>query len=188
MLAPLEERIEIESRNLNRPQVIDEESVVIILSSIVSDDCFTPKAPFQQPLVFAIVPLVDGDTPAAEVLHFRPMPLLNLLVNDPNFIDELVAALLLNKRLGRVRFIRTHKSALKRFLDSLKTRFDFIRVVSRTISSEKKFQDECRYIGALFYTLHQILPHDTSGKHFVQFFTQRSHGAQILNGETRLRV
>jgi hypothetical protein len=68
--------LEVEARQLDRPQVFDVERVVVFLDVVVRQGHLGPDAAFQQAIVVAVELLADRDALRVEVLQRCPVALL----------------------------------------------------------------------------------------------------------------
>jgi hypothetical protein len=91
LAATLKESFEIEPRHLDRPQLFQEEGVILFFSRIVSDHRLAPEAAFEETTILAKVAIRYGDASTSKVFHFGPMLFFGLLVRDSNDTRNVIA-------------------------------------------------------------------------------------------------
>ena len=160
--------VEVEAAELDRPQVLDVEGVVVVLDVVVRERHLGPDAAFEQAVVVPVELLADGDALRVEVLQRRPVPLLLLDVADVDLVDEPVLALGRDARLRRVGLVRPDVVVLQRGENGLHAGVDLGRVVAGAEAGEQELQHERRHVGALLDPVQQILADDLAVEDRVQ--------------------
>ena len=149
LAAFFDETVEVETGKLDRPEVVDEEGVVVILHVVVAKRHLRPYPPFEKALVVSIEPFVDRNPLGVEVLHLTPMALLSFHIGDLHLVDELVRALLLNHGLRLVRLVGSHVILLQSLEDGCLPRIDLLLVIGGAKTRQEELQHEGRYVRPL---------------------------------------
>ena len=142
--AALAVAVEVEAAQLDRPQVLDVEGVVVLVDLVVGERHLGPDAALQQAVVVAVELLGDGDALRVEVLQRRPVALLLLDVAHVHLVDEAVLALGRHLGLGGVGLVGAHVVVLQRGQHRLHAGLDLGRVVAGAVAGQQELQHEGR--------------------------------------------
>ena len=137
----------------------------------------TPDAAAKQAIILFGVFIGKRDVLQAEIGKLRFVAILFDVQLNGDLVDDRIAAS--GAQMGKdfLRFIRAHEVVRQNMLDRLYAPFDDGFIITRTILSQKEFEDIDGHIGAFLDLLGQILAYDFPVKVLLQLFLDAFAGA-----------
>jgi hypothetical protein len=123
-----------------------------------------PDPALEQAVVLAVEALGDVDLAVAEVVHRRPVLPLARDEADLDPIDEAVAAVALDERLGLVRLVVAEVVPTERVLDRLDPEPDLLLIVRGAVPPEQVLEDVAGHVLAALDLVEEVFPNDPPGE------------------------